>query len=171
MRVLVALLLLAIPLGAQERANRLGLFLSQPTFDSTGAEGDGFGISYERLFTERWSLELAVSREEYTDTGIFPGTAEFEVESYPVDATVRFTFETPSRHWRPFLGAGARWVDPSDNPRLEVDNRLSGQIVGGVDFQFGEWWYLRGDAKILLRLYDESYDNVLKLSLGGGVRF
>jgi outer membrane protein W len=171
MRVFVALLLLAIPVAAQERANRIGLFLSQPTFDSTGAEGDGFGLSYERHFTERWSAELAVSREQYTDTGIFPGTAEFEVEAYPIDATVRFTFETPSRHWRPFMGAGARFVDPSDNPRLEVDNRLSAQIVGGVDFQFGERWYLRGDVKALLRLNSEPYDSVLKLSLGGGLRF
>ena len=52
MRALVALLLLAVPLAAQERANRLGLFVSQPTFDSSGAEGDGLGISYENNVLE-----------------------------------------------------------------------------------------------------------------------
>lgn len=168
MRALLALLLLAPPLAAQERTNRFAVFVSQPATDGA----DGFGVAFEKRFTERWSAELAVSREEYTASGIFPGSAEFDVETIPVDLTVRFDFRTPSTRWRPFLGGGARWVDPtSDSPAYDYGSRISAQVIGGVDFNITDIWSLRADAKQLLRLYDQPYDNAFKVSLGACVRF
>jgi hypothetical protein len=110
MRALAALLLLAIPLGAQERANRIGLFVANPVLDNSSGDNAGFGVAYERRFTERWTAEVSVSREESVDSGLFD-SPDFEVRTTPVDLTVRFDFLTPSAKWRPFLGAGARWVD------------------------------------------------------------
>ena len=164
------LLPLAFPIAGQERANRIGVFITNPALDNSGGDNGGFGIAYERRFTERWTAEVSVSREEFTDSGLFGGP-DFEVRATPVDLTVRYDFRTPSHRWRPFLGGGARWVSPSDTPRTDFDERISGQVVGGIDFNFAPRWSARADVKALLQQYDEYYDSSFKLSLGAGLRF
>ena len=175
---LVALLLVAcaLPLFGQDRSHRVSVFLTDPSFGFSEGGGDfwdgGFGFAYEKKLGMRWSAEIAASREQYTDSGIFPGSLEFDVVSYPVDLTARYHFGNSYLRWRPYLGAGAHWVAGPTTPRGPLDDRVSGVVIGGLDFNMTERWSLRADAKhLLINDASEPYDETLRVAVGVGVRF
>ena len=170
------LLLAALPLVAQDKTNRLSVFVTDPGFgfsEGNGSSWDGgLGVAFEKRFGMRWSGEVAVGREEYTASGIFPGSLQYDVVSYPVDVTARYHFGNSYLRWRPYLGAGAHWVNGPDTPVGPLDDRFSPVVIGGLDFNMTERWSLRADAKHLVRDdASEPYDETLKISIGAGFRF
>jgi len=170
------LLLFALPLVAQDKTHRISLFVTDPGFGFSEGSGSfwdgGVGMAFEKRFSMRWTAEVAVGREEYTHTGIFPGTAVYDVVSYPVDLTARYHFGNSYLRWRPYVGGGAHWVSGPDTPLGPLDDRLSAVVIGGLDFNMTERWSLRADAKHLVRNdASEPYDETLKISIGAGFRF
>lgn len=169
------LLLAALPLMAQDRSHRISVFVTDPGFGFSEGSGSwwdgGVGVAFEKRFGVRWSAEAAVSREEYIDSGIFPGSLEYEVVSYPVDVTARYHFGNTYLRWRPYLGAGAHWVNGPGTPRGPLDDRFSAVVIGGLDFNMTERWSLRADAKHLVRNDSEPYDETLRIAIGAGIRF
>lgn len=179
-KVLLALSLVALPLFGQDRTNRVSLFISNPVFGWSEPGGSdwraGIGIAFEHRFTPRWSAEVSAAREEHTEHLhiIHPGgtTAirEHELVSYPIDVTARHHFFTPHTRWRPYAGAGVRWVNAPESFVAPLDDRISAQLVGGVDFNLTPQWSLRVDVKQLLR-GDAPHDESFKVSMGAGYRF
>ena len=184
MRRIAAVLLMslfAVPVFAADPL-RLSVFVSDVQFSRSDIAGTdwngGFGLGLEYRFNPGWSAELSVAREEHTQVIIpfddVPGlpapVIRTDVRSYPVDVTARRHFFATSR-WQPFLGAGVRYVDGPTVLELEHDNRISAQVIGGVDFMATERFGLRFDAKRLLRGDSEIYDDTMKVSVGATWRF
>jgi outer membrane protein W len=175
--VLVLLGLLAVSASAQtpEKATRVSFFLTNPGFgwsEGGGSNFDaGFGLALEQRFTPQWSAELEVAREvhDYQPSFFDPRTIEFR--TYPVDVFVRYSFENNTR-WRPFLGAGARYVTAPDEPSgADYDSELSPEIGGGVEWEAGESLSIVFDAKALAKNEVPHWDEVFKVSVGVGWRF
>lgn len=178
---LLPLLLLALPLVAQDRTNRVSLFVSEPSFAWSEGGGShwsgGIGLAFEHRFGARWSAEVSAAREESTRRlpSIAPGGLtvinEEKLTAYPVDVTARYHFATaPHTRWRPYAGAGVRWVNAPDSLLGALEDRLSPEVVGGVDFNLTPEWSLRADAKRLLR-DSAPHDEAFKVSIGAGFRF
>lgn len=174
-RTLAAVLLLAaLPLLGQDRTNRVSVFITDPAFGFSAGGGTwdgGVGVAYEKRIATRWTAEIALSREEYTESSIF-STFEFDVVSYPVDLTARYHFGNSYLRWRPYVGGGAHYVSGPDTPRGPLDDRFSAIVIGGLDFNMTERWSLRADAKHLLRNEaSEPYDETLRIAVGVGFRY
>jgi Outer membrane protein beta-barrel domain len=175
-RALIAVLfLLALPAIAQDRTNRISVFVTDPSFGFSGGGGSdwggGVGVAYEKRLGLRWTAELAVSREEYTESSIF-STFEFDVVSYPIDLTARYHFGDSYLRWRPYVGGGAHYVSGPDTPRGPLDDRFSAVVIGGLDFNMTEKWSLRADAKhLVINDASEPYDETLRIAVGLGFRF
>jgi len=177
MRKFVLVLLLAVPAFAQslDKPRRITFFVSNPAIGwSEGGGGfadAGYGIAAEYRFAKVWSGELAVATEQHEDQLLFSGTI-YKLRTYPVDVVVRRSFLTQTR-WRPYLGAGVRYVSaPHGGPTFrDYRNRTSAQIAGGVEFNAAESWSLTFDVKQLIRNDDVVYDEFFKVSLGVGWRF
>jgi outer membrane protein W len=87
-----------------------------------------------------------------------------------VDLTGRYHFFLPTMRWRPYAGLGMRWVKAPGSPASQ-DDRLSAQVIAGLDFNLTREWSLRIDAKRLLRDDGAAHDQLMKVSLGAGYRF
>ncbi|HUR80199.1 MAG TPA: outer membrane beta-barrel protein [Thermoanaerobaculia bacterium] len=164
---LLLLALWAVPAAAQslDRPNRVSAFLSNiaggASEDGGGFFNAGFGLAYERRFTRTWSAEFAATMQHQANA-----------DTYPFDAALRYTFPNVHTRWRPYAGAGVRYVAaPGPEPRGEIyDNQIAPELVIGVDYNAAESWSLRADAKHTLgNTY--AYDDPFKLSLGIGWRF
>jgi outer membrane protein W len=160
-------LLLAVPASAQslDRPNRVSLFLSNVSGGASEEGGSffdaGYGLAYERRFTRTWSVELAATVQKQAGA-----------TTYPFDVAARYTFPGVHTRWRPYAGAGVRFVAaPGPEPRGETyDNQIAPEVVAGVDFNAAEAWSLRFDVKHTFgNTY--AYDDPFKLSLGVGWRF
>lgn len=158
--------LLAVSASAQtlDRPNRVSLFLSNVALGWSEGGGSfldaGYGLAYERRFSRAWSAELAVAVQDQADA-----------ETYPFDAVARYSFLSVRTRWRPYAGAGVRYVAaPSEQLGVRYDNQLAPEIVAGVDFNPVESWSLRVDAKQTLG-NSYPYDEPFKLSVGVGWRF
>ena len=157
--------LLAVSASAQtiDRPNRVSLFLSNVAFGWSEGSGSfwdaGYGLAYEHRFSRRWSAELAAAVQEQEDA-----------RTYPFDAVARYSFQSVRTRWRPYVGAGVRYVAAPSDPLQLYDNVIAPEAVAGVDFNPAEAWSLRFDAKQTLgNTY--AFDEPFKLSLGIGWRF
>lgn len=164
--VLVLLMLLAASASAQtlDRRNRVSLFLSNVAFGWSEGGGSfwdaGYGVAYERRFSRPWSAELAVSVQEVDDT-----------RTHPVDALARYSLAGVRTRWRPYVGAGVRFLESPEEPRNVVYNEvLLPQVAAGVDFNPAEAWSLRFDVKQAFGGVPV-YDDAFKVSAGVGWRF
>ncbi|HVE71535.1 MAG TPA: outer membrane beta-barrel protein [Thermoanaerobaculia bacterium] len=165
--LVLLVLLVAVPALAQslDRPNRVSVFLSNVSGGWSEGGGSffdaGYGVAYERRFTRTWSGELAVTVQEQENA-----------RSYPFDLAARYTFPSVHTRWRPYAGAGVRFVSaPGPEPRGELwDNQIAPEVVAGVDFNAAEAWSLRVDAK---HTFGNTYadDDPFKLSVGVGWRF
>jgi outer membrane protein W len=182
--VLTAVLLvaLALPLAAQstDRPTRVSVFLSDFGWTySEGAGSDmsgGFGVALEYRLRRAWSAEIAIAAEEHSETVTSIGPAgvtlsRIDVRSWPVDATGRYHFLGVRTRWRPYVGAGVRFVPEPEVSGFAYESRLSAQALTGVDYSVNEALSVRFDFKRLLRTDSAIYDNVNKISLGVGWRF
>ena len=176
----VLLTLLAVSASAQtlDKPTRVSFFLSNFALGWSEGGGSfldsGVGIALERRFSRRWSAELAVSREEHDVQPSFFNPAVYELRTYPVDAVVRYSFLDVHTQWRPYVGAGVRYVGAPDEPPgilIEYDNQVSPEIVAGVEFNGGESWSLHAGARQLVREHEPDFDDWFKISIGVGWRF
>lgn len=150
MIVAVCLVFLATAAVAQEKPTAAYLFLTNPGVvysDSAGTRWEGaFGFALQRMFTPRFSGELAVSRDiesfgfrRFAADGTELEHREVTTRSMPVDLTARYHFLNGSS-WKPYAGLDARYVD---------DRAFFG-VNGGVIWQFRPALGLRFDAKLLV---------------------
>lgn len=185
--VTLLLLAMAVPVVAQEKTEnprpgsmRLSVFGTNFGYTESDLSGSnwhgGFGLSLEYRLRERWSTELAISREE-APAGYFfditPGVPvsprRLDVVSYPVDLTANYHFLTRSA-WKPFVGAGLRYTNaPEVSPYGELEGaRLSPQLVGGVHYNLTRHVALRLDVKRLLRNDSAYFEDDRKVGVGVG---
>jgi hypothetical protein len=180
--LLAVLVLVSLPLLAQDRSRRVSVFLSDP--GAGYSEGSGFnqfvagvGVAFEKHFRQRWSAELAATFEERVETLIFIDLQghtianDIEIRAVPIDLTARYHFGDPHLRWRPYAGIGARWIKAPDSAVQDLEDRVSPQVIVGLDYNITPAWSFRVDAKRLLHGEEEPHDPLLKVSLGAGYRF
>ena len=169
MRKLVIVLCLVVAPAAfaqQNTPNTFYVFVTNPGGGSSTNEQswDGaFGIALQRMFTPRFSGEVAVSHDvQYTRVRTFnpdftdASSSMLTTRTTPVDLTGRYHFLNGSR-WTPYVGAGMRFVD----------GRAFSDVTGGVVWQFRPALGLRFDAKVLVSdrpLHNERLYNSIGLS-------
>jgi outer membrane protein W len=174
--VLVFLVILAaVSASAQtlDKPTRISVFVSNPSSWSEGSGlGAGYGVAIERRFSRVWSGELAVGSEQHRVQPSFFDPTTYELRTHPIDLVARYTFPGGHLRWRPYIGAGARYVAaPDEPPGQEYENELSPQVTGGVEFNGGQSWSVRFDLKQLIRENASDFDEWLKVSIGLGWRF
>ena len=176
--VLVLLMVLAVSASAQtvDKPTRVSLFLTNPGFGwSEGGGGffdAGVGVALEHRFTSRWSVEVEVAREEHDHQPSIFDPMVIEFRTYPIDAFVRYSFQSSHVRWRPFIGVGARYVSAPGEPQgADYDSQLSPEIGAGVEWEAGDSWSVVLDAKALTRNDVPNWDELIKISAGIGWRF
>jgi outer membrane protein W len=178
--VLVLLaVLLTVSASAQtlDKPTRVSFFVSNLGFGWSEGNGSSFdagvGVALERRFSPRWSAELALAREEHeTQPYGFFNPATFELRTYPIDAVVRYSFLDVNTPWRPYVGAGARYVAaPDEPPNIEYENQLTPEVTAGVEFNGGASWSLYAGARQLIHDQTPVFDDSFKIAIGFGWRF
>jgi opacity protein-like surface antigen len=179
--VLVAVVLFAVPLFAQQPKNDFQIFAYSSNLGVTWNESYGtavdtnWGIAVQKFVAPHVSMELAVVSQGWYEYE--PGPYHFGVpivryrqRSYPVSLDGQYHFFNGSR-WKPYLGVGLRYVDP--NARLrDIGARISPEVNGGVSFMFTPRFSLRFDGKQELRSPDgPAYDPPSRVSVGLGWHF
>jgi opacity protein-like surface antigen len=179
--LLLLLAAFSIPLAAQQAPDRpltLSLLITDVSFtesDSSGSNLDaGMALGLRYMATPRWSVEASIGREETEWRDFVLGSPELslreiEVTSYPVEVVAQWNFRTGIR-WKPYLGAGLRYVpEPSNDPENSGD-LLAPVITGGVSFNLTDSFSLRAEGKAKIG-DDRYYDDHFKTAIGVGWRF
>jgi hypothetical protein len=168
-------LLLAVPAFAQQPTSsdpyRITIFASNLSYTESDLSGrnfdGGIGAALEYRWRKEWSLELSVGVEERRR---FSSGDSFDVQSYPVDLVALRHFD-PDSNWKPYLGAGARYLHSTGFPGSGSDGTLSPQVVGGVHYFFTPRLSLRFDARQMLRDDSPNGERMFNASVGLGWRF
>ncbi|HEV7427168.1 MAG TPA: OmpW family outer membrane protein [Thermoanaerobaculia bacterium] len=162
--VAVSLLLFAASSFAQQLppSNTVSVFVSDLSLsgsDSTRFRSDtGVGAAIDHRFNDRVSGELSMTREsfqrhiaELTTTGI-PASYDRTVRFYPIDASLFYHFGNAS-HWKPYLGAGLRYVGSSEHVSgplggYDLTSRaIAPEISAGITYKLRSNLGVRVDAK------------------------
>lgn len=176
--VLLAFALVAgVSASAQslDKPTRLSVFISPGAGWNRGsgivADG-GYGVSLERRFSRVWSAEISVAAEQHETRPYLFDPTVFKLDTHPVDLIVRYSFKDLHTTWRPFVGAGVRYVAaPDAPPGREYDDELSPEVAGGAEFNFGEAWSAQFELKLLARNETSVFDEPVKASVAIGWRF
>ena len=170
--------LVAVSASAQtiDKPTRVSVFISNLIFGWSEGNGSaldaGVGLALERRFSRRWSAGLSVATEKHETQPYFFNPTTYDLRTYPIDAVVRYSFLDLHTQWRPYIGAGMRYVGaPDEPPNIEYDDQLTPQFNAGVEFNSGESWSLLLDAKQLLHEQTPVFDDSFKISIGVGWRF
>lgn len=171
----VVVLLNSFATVAFAQSNQLSVFFSR----SAGSvhTHTGYGAAFIHSWTPRFSTAIAAAVEDPI-VGICVGgivtpekCTDIKVRSYPVDLTGRFHFLNDTR-WKPYLGLGARYIGAphlTSEQRVVVghsySDRVSGEIVGGLEFLIKPTLGITAEVKGLLR-NSEDYDAGFKISGG-----
>jgi outer membrane protein W len=184
MRKVLALLVvvLALPTFAfgQSQKQTLSIFVTDVAASSSRTDSwpTGLGISYERMFAQRLSLQGSVAYEHHRS---YPYVVESDgsitqvdsrrVRTMPIDVTARYHWLNDSR-WKPFIGLGAHYVAaPSVDPRFRYENHLDGVVDGGTAFMFTPTIGVLLTSRMILGNREETYDSTFKVSAGVSWRF
>lgn len=176
MRRLIPLLVivLAVPAFAQQE-NSFSIFVSNPGGGYSKTSGTylnaGVGIDYQRVLTQRWSADVSVARETYPFSAFSATGGQQTLSStvFPVDVTARYSFSNSGR-WRPYAGAGLRYIHSSGDLFPAHSSRITPEILGGLAFRLTPRLSIFADVKQGLR--NETgprWDPLTKTSFG--VRF
>jgi outer membrane protein W len=146
-------------------------------FVSNNTDEPSYGISYERMFAPRWSVQAAVAVERHhsygyvvEDNGAIAMVEPERLRTVPIDLTAGYHWPNDTR-WKPFLGIGAHYVAaPDADPRFRYRNHLHPAINGGTLFMLTHNLGLMLDGRIYLGDH-EPYDDNLKTSIGLSWRF
>jgi outer membrane protein W len=162
--VAVSVLLFAISSFAQQpkQSNTISLFVSDLSLSGSNTtpfrSDTGVGAAIDHRFNDRVSGELSVTRQsfqrhitDFTTTGL-PFSYDRTVGFYPIDANLFYHFGNAS-HWKPYLGAGLRYVGSSEH----FDGLLGGydltsraiapEVSAGITYQLRSNLGVRVDAK------------------------
>jgi len=143
--------------------------------DTTGTNfSGGVGASWNVFWSERVSTELLVAAEQYyenaSSTSHNPAGQPVvtlyanRIQTYPIDALAQYHFVNETS-WRPYVGAGLRFVPDPGAQFVDTSNRTSFEVNGGVIWNFSPHWALKFDFKQLV--HDDSvYDSASKGSFG-----
>ena len=154
-----------------DKPTRISVFVSNPTGWNEGT-GAGYGVAVERRFSRMWSAELAVASEKHDVQPFFFNPTTYELSTTPIDLVGRYSFQVRHLRWRPYIGAGARYVAaPDEPPNQEYENELTPEVTGGVEYNGGESWSVRFDLKQLISESLPDYDEWIKGSIAVGWRF
>jgi outer membrane protein W len=178
-RVLLAILLLAgtLPLAAQP--NEIGAFVSLPRFSSPTVFNDGllevdaeyeedlgYGVSYARYFSDRFSAELTAQRMSADAILTFEELdAEINVGSFDLTVltgTAQFHFARGSRV-SPYVGAGLAFItgevevpadlpaggDPDATETFDIESSTSLLANAGINIRITPAVALALDAKYI----------------------
>ena len=170
---LVVVLLNSPAAAASAQSNQLSVFFSQ----SAGSvhPHHGYGAGFIHSWTPRFSTGIAVAVEDPV-AGICVGgiltperCTDIKLRTYPIDVTGRFHFLNDTR-WKPYLGLGARYVAAPHLTSEEMlvvghsySNRVSAELVGGLEFLIQPTFGFTAEVKGLLR-NSEDYDSAFKIS-------
>ena len=180
--VVVAMVLFATPLFGQLKGHtRVNVFASDVAFSfSEGSGADlsgGIGVSLTRWFSNTWAGELSVEHDRFNYQErpvVVPGEVIMinsrQADLYPVDALAQFYVPTNRGNWRPYLGAGVRYLERPDGVEGRSDS-LSAQLNAGVMFHFTPRLGIRFDGRFLLRSHTPEWDDSFKTSAGLSWRF
>lgn len=167
----MALLLCAAPLAAQERSVEFTLWGSMvemqgdstlaDTFETDFDSGSGFGLSAGFFLTERFAVELAAFSLSADASFSHPDIGEFdmgEAELFPISLGVQFHFAGQGR-FDPYVGAGAAYVlvddfESDDLTNLgvgtvEADDEVTYYVNAGLGFMFTDGFGLALDARYI----------------------
>ncbi|HEX8251739.1 MAG TPA: OmpW family outer membrane protein [Thermoanaerobaculia bacterium] len=178
--IAVATLVFPLALSAQTRQNELGFFVSSSQFDSTRIEDDeldfdveldfdeniGFGVSYNRYWTNQLSTEFAAQRlggdiqVSLVDgpTSITVDAGEIELTAF--SGTLQWHFGGAGR-FDPYIGGGLAYVtgdvdvlaDPEEDPEatenVELENETTWLANAGVNFRITDALSIGADAKYI----------------------
>ena len=175
--LLILCLFAAVPLFAQESPFRVSVLANDIAYtrsDSAGSDwSGGLGAALEYRWNKQWAMELSVLLEEHTLGAVRVDPAgttilREEVHSYPIDLMAQYHFQNDTR-WKPYIGAGLRYVNGVDTTFGQFGNTLSAQFGGGVHFMITPSFSLRLDAKAAWPQDELSY--TFRPSIGFGWRF
>jgi hypothetical protein len=149
-----SLLLLALPLSAQQQRNAFHVFVANPSFAWSEGSGDQYGgslgVAYQRRVGRAWAFEVAAARDVDRSTAIsFDSNGNIideqtrTIRTIPIDLGAMYLFQNDTR-WKPYLGTTLRWTEGDP----EGSSMLYG-LTGGVVWQFSNSFGLRFDGKLL----------------------
>jgi outer membrane protein W len=171
----------AVPLFAQQPKNDFQIFAYATDVGITWSESYGtainsnFGLALSKFVAPHWSMELSVSTQkwwEYSPVVNHFGDPiiRYKRTSYPVSLDGQYHFFNDSR-WKPYLGAGVRYVDPNAHFR-DFGAQISPEVNGGVSFMMTPNLSLRFDGRLAVRSGDRpGYDPLSRGSIGLGWHF
>ena len=176
--VLVMALVFAIPTAVLAQQT-FSVFLTDinQTSDRVNPWPGGFGVSFERMFAERLSLQGAVAYERhrtYTyvveDNGSITPVPRENLRTLPIEVTARYHWLNDTR-FKPYLGLGVHYVAaPNTDARFRYQDHVDGLVGGGFVFMLKPslGLLLEGRAIVGDR---EPYDPPFKVAAGVSWRF
>jgi outer membrane protein W len=162
----------SVKLWAQLPANEIGVAISTSQFEDPtlrDPEGDvslefdenvGWGVSYNRYWTDMFSTELSyqtLSGDMSASTVGFPTIDVGELDARALTAIAQLHFRRATR-FSPYIGVGAAQmtgeIDPAPIPEetpdaVDLESELTWVANVGVDFALGKHVALAADAKFI----------------------
>ena len=139
----------------------------------------GFGIAYDRMLTQRFSLGAAIAYERHFSypyvvdvSGFINVVPKSHLRTVPVDVTARYHWLNGTR-WKPYIGAGAHYVAAPKvhlDPGFGYQNHIDGEVDGGVAFMFTPALGVMLDGRVIGG-ERETYDPIFRISAGLSWRF
>ena len=172
----VCSIFLAVPIAAQQ--NEIGVFATYTTLESTEVEDPefpddtasidfdsdlGYGLSYNRYWSENFSTEFAANRItagtglSFTSPGIPDEEFDFgELELQTFSAIAQLHFGTGLID--PYLGAGIvhvagsislndAFVEPGDSNSVDFESKTTWIANAGIDLRLGPSFAIGADVK------------------------
>ena len=169
-RILIALSLLLLPIGAFAQSNELGVFISTSQledneindagdiFDVEFDEDMGVGVLYNRFWTSGFSTELAYQKLGADLTLSFEDIREDvgELDLDILSATAQLHF-LRGAVVSPYVGGGVAYVsgeagsiDPEEIEDTDLENELEFLVNAGINLNFGRSFGLFLDGKYIM---------------------
>lgn len=194
-RTLIALSLLLLPLTATAQMNDIGVFISTSQLDDSEINdaGDifdiefdedmGYGVSYNRFWTNSFSTEFAYQKLGADLTVSFEDIAEDagELDLDILSGTAQFHFARGSMI-SPYIGAGAAYIsgeagsiDTDELEDADLENELELLANAGINIGLGRSVVVFLDGKyIAYEARGEGDDEGLEINpliIAGGIKF
>lgn len=195
--LLFALSLVLFPLSAAAQMNDIGIFISTSQFDDSEIDdaGDifdvefdedmGYGVSYNRYWTNSFSTELAYQKlgadltVSFEDIAADAGDINLDILS----ATGQWHFAKGSM-LSPYIGAGAAYIsgdagsiDTEELEDADLENELEFLANAGIDLNLGRGFAVFLDGKYIAyeaRGENDAADEALEINpliISGGIKF
>lgn len=196
-RSLVILSLLAFPLLGFAQSNELGIFISTSQFDDGEIqdaddildvefdEDMGYGVSFNRFWTDSFSTEFAYQKLGADLTVSFEDIAETagELNLDILSATAQIHFARGSII-SPYIGGGAAYIsgeagsiDVDEIEDADLENEFEWLANAGVNFNIGRSFGVFIDGKYILyeaRAEGDDDDEAVDINplvIAGGIKF